>query len=323
MPGDIPGTHNVSAYRRSAGGKELTTPLPPLQELPNADVKPPTSLLSLPDELLERIFTEYYLEERQAKLQQPRSPILIICKRVSTLVERLWLQTIRFHASRKKTELFLASLINSHPDKRAAVRDLEIYVHPDSTLLVYAALADLPSLHSLCLRLVADNLKDYKGAPMGSTDSMGGLQRVFKHCVNLRRLQMTSQSLPLGSCRLPATIDELALNAGSFDEFTADNLQQAGITSLEVHFHREGDATNLADLPWSLLRRLVLVFHYDDLDEIASCIQSLARQVRVLYRTGSCWLPPLTCLPGTEPRRIQSDQPTSARDQVHGWNIRY
>jgi hypothetical protein len=38
---------------------------------------------------------------------------------------------IRFHASRKKTESFLANLINSQPNKRAAVRDLEIYVHPE------------------------------------------------------------------------------------------------------------------------------------------------------------------------------------------------
>ncbi|TKA55803.1 hypothetical protein B0A53_02941 [Rhodotorula sp. CCFEE 5036] len=197
------------------------------------------------DELLERIFTEYYLEERQAHVQQPRNPILIICKRVSTLVERLWLQTIRFHASRKKTESFLANLINSQPNKRAAVRDLEIYVHPDSTVLVYAALADLPSLHSLCLRLVDDNLQDFKGAPMGSADSRNGLQ---------------------------------PLDAGSFDVSTADNLQQAGITNFELHFHREGDATDLADLPWSLFRRLVLVFHYDDLEEISSCIRSLAQQ---------------------------------------------
>jgi hypothetical protein len=266
--------------------KELTTPSSfPLSEVPDVDAKPPTSLLSLPDELLERIFTEYYLEERQAHVQQPRNPILIICKRVSTLVERLWLQTIRFHASRKKTESFLANLINWHPNKRAAVRDLEIYVHPDSTLLVYAALADLPSLHSLCLRLVGDNLQDFKGAPMDSADSRSGLKRVFEHCVNLRRLQVTSQSLPLKVCPLPTTISDIALDAGSFDASTADNLQQAGITKFELHFHREGDAIDLADLPWSLLRRLVLVFHYDDLEEISSCIRSLAQQVRVLYRT--------------------------------------
>ena len=87
------------------------------------------------------------------------------------------------------------------------------------------------------------------------------------------------------SCRLPTTINDIALDAGSFDVSTADNLQQAGITNFELHFHREGDATDLADLPWSLLRRLVLVFHYDDLEEITSCILSLAQQVRVLYRT--------------------------------------
>jgi hypothetical protein len=146
--------------------KELTTPSSfPLSEVPDVDAKPPTSLLSLPDELLERIFTEYYLEERQAHVQQPRNPILIICKRVSTLVERLWLQTIRFHASRKKTESFLANLINWHPNKRAAVRDLEIYVHPDSTLLVYAALADLPSLILCVFASSVTTYKTSKGRP--------------------------------------------------------------------------------------------------------------------------------------------------------------
>ena len=120
---------------------------------------------------------------------------------------------------------------------------------------------------------------------MDSADSRSGLKRVFEHCVNLRRLQVTSQSLPLKVCPLPTTISDIALDAGSFDASTADNLQQAGITKFELHFHREGDATDLADLPWSLFRRLVLVFHYDDLEEISSCIRSLAQQVRVLYRT--------------------------------------
>lgn len=262
--------------------------LAPTCRFADADVKPTTSLLSLPDELLERIFTEYYLEERQAHRQKPRAPILIICKRVSTLVERLWLEEISFRTSRKKTELLLTDLINSHPDKRAAVRNLEIYIHPDSTVLVYAAIADLPSLHSLCLDLVGDNLQDFKGAPMGSTDSWGGLQRVFKHCVGLRRLQVTSQSLPLESCPLPATINEIALDTESFDASTADNLQQAGVTGLELHFHREGDANGFVDLPWSLLRRLVLVFHNDDLVETTRCIQRLAEQVRVFSRTRSC-----------------------------------
>lgn len=246
-----------------------------------ADIKPTTSLLSLPDELLERIFTEYYLEERQAYSQKPHSPVLVICKRVSTLVERLWFQEISFYASRKKTELFLANLINSHPDKRAAVRDVEIYVHTDSTALVYAAIAGLPSLHSLYLHLVKDNLQDYEGAPVGSTDSRTGLQRVFKHCLNLHRLRVTSQSLPLESCRFPATIDDIALDAGSFDTPTADNLEQASIKRLELHFHREEDSAVFADLPWWSLRSLVLAFHHDDLVEIARCIQLLAQKVRV------------------------------------------
>jgi hypothetical protein len=300
MPVDIPGTHNVSAYRRSARGKELTTPLPPLQELPNADVKPTTSLLSLSDELLERIFTEYYLEERQAHFRKPHAPILVICKRVSTLVERLWLQTIRFHASREKTELFLSDLTKWPPDKRAAVRDLEIYVHPDSTVLIYAAIADLPSLRSLCLRLVGYSLQDYKGRPLGTADSRGGLQRVFEHCVNLRRLQVTSQSLPLESCRLPAKISDVTLDAATLGESTAANLQQAGITRLELHFHREVAATAFADLPWSSLRRLVLVFHDNDMEGVTGCIQNLALQVRVFFRTRSCCFPLLTSLADAE-----------------------
>lgn len=279
-----------SAGRRLAREKELTISPSPTCRLAGADVKPPTSLLSLPGELIERIFTENYLGRMQASGKKPRACFPIICKRLTALLERLWSRTIYSRTSHDDMMKLLANVLTSRPSKPAAVRDLEICVRPGSPLLVYAALAHLPGLQSLRLHLVDDDDVELRGSAMGSIKSARGLQRVFEHCVNLRRLQVIAQSLPIDFCRLPTTINHIVLDAGSFDAPTAANLQQAGITILELRFFSETD-TDLAVLPWKSLQELTLTFFLHNENAIKACILSLADQVHDFMQAGIVVLP--------------------------------
>lgn len=253
---------------------------------PGAGVKPPTSLLSLPDELIERIFAENYLGRTQASCKNPRASFPIICKRLTALLERLWSRTIYSRTSHDDMMKLLANVLTSCPSKRAAVRDVEICVRPGSPLLVYAALAHLPGLQSLRLHLVDDDDVELRGSAMGSIESARGLQRVFEHCVNLRRLQVIAQSLPIDFCRLPTTINHIVLDAGSFDAPTAENLQQADIKILELRLLSETD-TDFAVLPWNQLQELTLSFFLHNEIAIKACIRRLADQVHDFFGQAS------------------------------------
>jgi hypothetical protein len=171
------------------------------------------------------------------------------------------------------------NLLVSGPSKCQFVRDLKICIRRDSESLVYAALANLPNLQSLSLRLVDRYDNELMGPTTSSATSTHGLQLVFEHCINLRRLEVTAQSLPIDSCRLPSTISNIVLDAAALDEVTATNLQQAGVTTLELVFLNETD-TELAILPWNSLQKLTLNFCLDNGAVIEACIRRLGEQVR-------------------------------------------
>lgn len=253
--------------------------------LAGAYVKPATSLLSLPDELIERIFTEYHLGREQDCGRELRASHRLICKRITALVERLWLRTISRTSKYEHTTTLLVNLLVSAPSKCQFVRDLNICIRRDSESLVYAALANLPNLQSLSLRLVDRCDNELMGPTTSSATSTHGLQLVFEHCINLRRLQVTAQSLPIDSCRLPPTISDIVLVAAALDEATAANLQQAGVTTLELVFLNETD-TEFAILPWNSLQKLTLNFCLDNGAVIEACVRCLGEQVHDFFRAG-------------------------------------
>ncbi|GAA5985924.1 hypothetical protein JCM10908_006333 [Rhodotorula pacifica] len=237
-----------------------------------------TSLLSLPDEILVRIFEQVCLEYHRDRPGRPPIRYLQICKRITAFLDRLWFRVICSRATHRATANLLAKLLIARPSVRESVLDLEIYINARTPYLAYASLVYLPNLKTLRLHLIdAQDDALTKSRDVMLTDMSLGLECLFGRCVNLRELEVTSLYLPAELFPLPTGLHRIAIDSGSLNAETAANLHQAGIAELDLNFKLE-EMNQFGPLPWEHLQKLGLIFSFASQDAITACLDRLAQQ---------------------------------------------
>lgn len=245
-------------------------------ETVTADNEPPRArltLLSLPDEILERVFVCLYeaFQYADSPAAPPPMQYLLICHRLSPLVRRLWYSALRLDRSKALGDQRLGELSLQPPEVLSAVQALWISFFVGDSLPIYTTCAQLR-----CLRTI--HLVDGSDA-QGTSYKYASLQRLLQAFPTLDEIVFHRHVRHLTTLTLPATLRRLTVEAAALEGPIGQSLKDLHLRYLKLYWaERDNNADEqfVPAVPWEYLETLVLVFRSAEIDAV---LHKLGEQV--------------------------------------------
>lgn len=233
------------------------------------------TLLSLPDEILERVFVCLYdsFQLVFADGKPPSMKFFLICQRLFPLVRRLWYGTLQLGDSKVLRDRRLGELPLQPPEVLAAVHTLDISFFEGDALPTYTICARLRHVRAI---LVNDG-----SYSQGASLNLMALQRLLYALPLLEEIVFGTYVDHLGALALPAALRRLRVEASALQDTLAHCVETLPLSFLKLYWAADAGEEELPALPWEYLETLVLVFRST---ETSGVRQKLGEQVCVILR---------------------------------------